>query len=112
LACTTAALHQRCAVDGDFVAELADFFVGHDEDGFVFAQSGLPVTSIGWLSTQGGTVSRARNLKCVSPITSRIESEFGALVKRRFPRAKAMCAMRGDATKLAGAGARPACAIL
>ena len=31
-------LNQRRAVDGDFVAELADFDVADDEDGFVFAQ--------------------------------------------------------------------------
>ena len=35
------ASHQRRAVDSDFVAELADFLVGHDEDGFVFAQFGF-----------------------------------------------------------------------
>src|SRR5260370_20514350 len=34
-------LYQRRAVDGDFVAELADFDVADDEDGFVFAQFGL-----------------------------------------------------------------------
>ena len=33
--------HQRRAVDGDFVAELADFHVADDEDGFVFAQFGF-----------------------------------------------------------------------
>src|SRR5437667_5076677 len=31
-------LHQPRAVDGGFVAELADFGVADDEDGFVFAQ--------------------------------------------------------------------------
>ena len=34
-------LHQRRAVEGDFVAELADFDIADDEDGFVFAQFGL-----------------------------------------------------------------------
>ena len=34
-------LHQRRAVDGDFVAELADFDVADDEDGFVFAYFGF-----------------------------------------------------------------------
>ena len=33
--------HQRRAVDGDFVAELADFEVADDEDGFAFAQFGF-----------------------------------------------------------------------
>ena len=34
-------LHPRRAVDGDFVAELADFDVVDDEDGFVFAYLGF-----------------------------------------------------------------------
>ena len=33
--------HQRRAVNGDFVAELADFDVADDEDGFVFAYFGF-----------------------------------------------------------------------
>jgi hypothetical protein len=34
-------LLQRRAIDGDFVAELADFLVGDDEDGFVIAEVGV-----------------------------------------------------------------------
>ena len=34
-------LQQRRAVDGDAVAELADFLVAADEDGFVLAQFGF-----------------------------------------------------------------------
>jgi hypothetical protein len=34
-------LHQRRAVAGDVAAELADFVVIHDEDGFVLAQFGF-----------------------------------------------------------------------
>src|SRR5438477_13082233 len=51
--------YQWRAVDGDFVAELADFDVADDEDGFVFAQLRFAgdqqraVIYVGWRGVAG-----------------------------------------------------------
>ena len=49
--------YEHHAVDGDFVAELADFFVGHDEDGFVLAQFGFAGPEFEQEETEGAEIS-------------------------------------------------------
>ena len=57
------ALHQRRAVDGDVVSELADFLVADDEDGFVLAQFGFAGDERGAVVHVGGVGVAGQQLK-------------------------------------------------